>query len=218
MSTLGAALFGIGVSQDSIPQPETQVRNGKQLLLARGCAPRQGAPRSDRGELGDHPGRATDRRRRLSPPLSATNGSGRPTAETGRFTKHAPRAVLKNQGRCADPSRHRSGVAGKQDMIIVLFYSLRFEPILQDRVWGGRRLAEWPAAPSPREGPIGEDYGIGKLRDILGIAHEERIFVGDALSPGGNDDPAERAGVVSIRVRDPVETRRVIETIIACLG
>ncbi len=62
---------------------------------------------------------------------------------------------------------------------------------------------------------IDKAYGIGKLRDIMGIAIEEMIFVGDALFPGGNDYPAEQAGVVSIRVRDPHETKRVIETIIA---
>jgi phosphomannomutase len=63
---------------------------------------------------------------------------------------------------------------------------------------------------------IDKAYGIRKLRDILGIAIAEMIFVGDALFPGGNDYPAEQAGVVSIRVRDPQETKRVIETIIAC--
>jgi phosphomannomutase len=63
---------------------------------------------------------------------------------------------------------------------------------------------------------IDKAYGIRKLRDILGIAIAEMIFVGDALFPGGNDYPAEQAGVVSIRVRDPHETKRVIETIIAC--
>ncbi len=63
---------------------------------------------------------------------------------------------------------------------------------------------------------IDKAYGIRKLRDILGIAIEEMIFVGDALFPGGNDYPAEQAGALSIRVRDPHETKRVIETIIAC--
>jgi HAD superfamily hydrolase (TIGR01484 family) len=65
---------------------------------------------------------------------------------------------------------------------------------------------------------IDKAYGIRKLRDILGIAIEEMLFVGDALFPGGNDYPAEQAGVVSIRVRDPQETKRVIEAIVACLG
>ena len=65
---------------------------------------------------------------------------------------------------------------------------------------------------------IDKAYGIKKLREVLGISIQEMIFVGDALFPGGNDYPAEKAGVVSIRVRDPHETKRVIETIIACLG
>jgi phosphomannomutase len=65
---------------------------------------------------------------------------------------------------------------------------------------------------------IDKAYGIRKLRDVLGIATEEMIFIGDALFPGGNDYPAKEAGVDSIRVRDPNETKRVIETIIACLG
>jgi hydroxymethylpyrimidine pyrophosphatase-like HAD family hydrolase len=65
---------------------------------------------------------------------------------------------------------------------------------------------------------IDKAYGIRKLRDTLGISIDEMIFIGDALFPGGNDYPAKEAGVVSIQVRDPVETKRVIETIIACLG
>lgn len=65
---------------------------------------------------------------------------------------------------------------------------------------------------------IDKAYGIRKLRDTLGIAIQEMIFVGDALFPGGNDYPAEEAGVVSIQVRDPHETKRVIEAILACLG
>jgi HAD superfamily hydrolase (TIGR01484 family) len=65
---------------------------------------------------------------------------------------------------------------------------------------------------------IDKAYGIGKLRDVLGISLQEMIFVGDALFPGGNDYPAEQAGVVSIPVQGPHETKRVVETIIACLS
>lgn len=65
---------------------------------------------------------------------------------------------------------------------------------------------------------IDKAYGIRKLRDILGIFIQEMIFIGDALFPGGNDYPAEQAGADSIRVRDPHETKRVIEAIIACLS
>ncbi|HEY5040495.1 MAG TPA: HAD-IIB family hydrolase [Candidatus Saccharimonadales bacterium] len=64
---------------------------------------------------------------------------------------------------------------------------------------------------------IDKAYGIRKLRDILGIAIEEMIFIGDALFPGGNDYPAKEAGALSIQVRDPNETKRVVEAIVACL-
>jgi hypothetical protein len=64
---------------------------------------------------------------------------------------------------------------------------------------------------------IDKAYGIRKLRDILNISLKEMIFIGDALFPGGNDYPAEEAGVVSIPVKGPDETKRVTEAIIACL-
>ncbi len=64
---------------------------------------------------------------------------------------------------------------------------------------------------------IDKAYGIRKLRDVLGITIEAMLFVGDALFPGGNDYPAKQAGVQSIEVRDPHETKRVIETLLACL-
>jgi hypothetical protein len=65
---------------------------------------------------------------------------------------------------------------------------------------------------------IDKAYGIRKLRDVLNISLKEMIFVGDALFAGGNDFPAEQAGVISIPVRGPHETKRVIETVIACLS
>ena len=64
---------------------------------------------------------------------------------------------------------------------------------------------------------IDKAYGIKKLQGLLGISLKEMIYIGDALFPGGNDYPAEQAGVISIPVRGPDETKRVIEAIIACL-
>jgi HAD superfamily hydrolase (TIGR01484 family) len=64
---------------------------------------------------------------------------------------------------------------------------------------------------------IDKAYGIRKLRDVLGISLEEMLFIGDALFVGGNDRPAKDAGVTCIQVRDPDETKRVIETLVACL-
>ncbi|HAD96458.1 MAG TPA: HAD family hydrolase, partial [Cryomorphaceae bacterium] len=56
-----------------------------------------------------------------------------------------------------------------------------------------------------------------KLKEILEIELSEMIFIGDALFPGGNDYPVKQTKVVSISVRDPQETKRIIETINACL-
>jgi HAD superfamily hydrolase (TIGR01484 family) len=64
---------------------------------------------------------------------------------------------------------------------------------------------------------IDKAYGIGKLKDVLGISILEMMYIGDALFPGGNDYPAEQAGVVSVCVRAPHETKRVVETAIGCL-
>ena len=64
---------------------------------------------------------------------------------------------------------------------------------------------------------IDKAYGIRKLRDILNIPIANMLFIGDAIFPGGNDYPALQAGADSIRVRDPQETKRVTEAIIACL-
>lgn len=63
---------------------------------------------------------------------------------------------------------------------------------------------------------IDKAYGIRKLRDVLGIPIAQMLFVGDAIFPGGNDYAALEAGVESIQVRDPDETKRVIEAIVAC--
>jgi phosphomannomutase len=62
---------------------------------------------------------------------------------------------------------------------------------------------------------IDKAYGIHKLVDELHIPIEQMLYVGDAIFPGGNDYAALQAGVDCIAVRDPEDTKRVIETIIA---
>jgi HAD superfamily hydrolase (TIGR01484 family) len=64
---------------------------------------------------------------------------------------------------------------------------------------------------------IDKAYGIRKLRDVLAIPIADMLFIGDAIFPGGNDYPALQAGVDCIRVRDPDETKRVVQAIIACM-
>ncbi|HEY4434329.1 MAG TPA: HAD-IIB family hydrolase [Candidatus Cybelea sp.] len=65
---------------------------------------------------------------------------------------------------------------------------------------------------------IDKAYGIRKLRDVLGIPISEMLFIGDAVFPGGNDYPAVKAGADTIQVRDPNETKAVIQAIIACVS
>jgi mannose-6-phosphate isomerase len=44
-------------------------------------------------------------------------------------------------------------------------YPLRFEPIYQYRLWGGRRLADLLSAPLPGDGPIGEAWVLSDRDD-----------------------------------------------------
>lgn len=46
-----------------------------------------------------------------------------------------------------------------------LLYPLRFEPIYEYRLWGGRRLADLLAAPLPSDGPIGEAWVLSDRDD-----------------------------------------------------
>jgi mannose-6-phosphate isomerase len=52
-------------------------------------------------------------------------------------------------------------------------YPLRFEPIYQYRLWGGRRLADLLAAPLPGVGPIGEAWLLSDRDD-----HASRVATG----------------------------------------
>lgn len=64
---------------------------------------------------------------------------------------------------------------------------------------------------------IDKAYGINKLKELLNIEIPQMLFVGDALFEGGNDYPARSTGAKCIQVRDPEETKRIVETVIACL-
>ncbi len=48
-------------------------------------------------------------------------------------------------------------------------YPLRFEPIYQYRVWGGRRLAHVLSAPLPGDGPVGEAWLLSDREDFPSV-------------------------------------------------
>lgn len=53
--------------------------------------------------------------------------------------------------------------------------------------------------------------GLKRLLDKLGMVIGEMVFVGDAIFPGGNDYSAYEAGIESIKVSGPTETKEVIK-------
>ena len=59
------------------------------------------------------------------------------------------------------------------DMIETKLYPLRFEPVYQYRLWGGRRLADWLTMPLPADGPIGEAWLLSDRDD-----HPSRVAEG----------------------------------------
>ena len=65
---------------------------------------------------------------------------------------------------------------------------------------------------------IDKAYGIRKLSKILDLDEKEMIFIGDAIFPGGNDYPATTTKASCIHIKNPEQTKRVIETINACLN
>ncbi len=57
---------------------------------------------------------------------------------------------------------------------------------------------------------IDKAYGIRKIEELLGVPIDHMIFVGDALYPGGNDEPVKQAGVATIQVSGPEEVKKLI--------
>jgi mannose-6-phosphate isomerase len=60
-----------------------------------------------------------------------------------------------------------------RDTTQAALYPLRFEPIYQYRLWGGRRLADLLTAPLPGDGPIGEAWVLSDRAD-----HASRVADG----------------------------------------
>ncbi len=53
-------------------------------------------------------------------------------------------------------------------------------------------------------------HAIEKLQEILKLEDENVLFLGDALFPGGNDEPAKRTGIDYIQVSDPQQTLEIL--------
>lgn len=61
---------------------------------------------------------------------------------------------------------------------------------------------------------IDKAYGMNKLIDILGVAQEDILFMGDRIQPGGNDYPVKEMGIDCIEVSDWRDTAKVLTGIL----
>ena len=76
--------------------------------------------------------------------------------------RSSPADNRRRVGRCREIAKRMSDL-----------YPLRFEPIYQYRLWGGRRLAGLLTAPLPGDGPIGEAWVLSDRDD-----HQSRVADG----------------------------------------
>ena len=82
----------------------------------------------------------------------------------------------------------------------VAMYPLRFEPICQYRLWGGRQLTELLDMPLPGDGPIGEAWLLSDRAD-----HASRVvngpLAGRTLTQLMADAPEALMGSLARRFR-----------------
>ena len=64
---------------------------------------------------------------------------------------------------------------------------------------------------------VDKAYAVERLIEHSRVVGDAILFLGDAIYPGGNDDPVRAAGIDVVAVRDVKETGNVVRGIIACL-
>src|SRR5271154_3442565 len=79
-------------------------------------------------------------------------------------------------------------------------YPLRFEPLYQYRLWGGRRLANLLCAPLPGDGPIGEAWLLSDRDDHSSVI-ADRPLKGRPLGQLLNQWPEQLLGKLAGRFR-----------------
>jgi len=61
---------------------------------------------------------------------------------------------------------------------------------------------------------IDKAYGIQKIEKILNIHKNNMLFIGDSLFPGGNDYSVKKAGIKTIQVSGPEETKEIVRKLL----
>ena len=78
----------------------------------------------------------------------------------------------------------------------ILLYPLRFEPIYQYRLWGGRRLSNLLSAPLPGEDPVGEAWILSD-RDDYGSQVADGPLKGKTIGQLLAQSPQQMLGKLS---------------------
>ena len=58
---------------------------------------------------------------------------------------------------------------------------------------------------------IDKAYGLKQMEKYLKVKIKNMLFVGDAIFPGGNDFAVTKTNVDYVKVKDPVETKKIIK-------
>lgn len=58
---------------------------------------------------------------------------------------------------------------------------------------------------------IDKAYAVRELSELTGVEVGRIVFVGDRMTPGGNDYPAAQAGAMGVQVGSPADTLRFID-------
>ncbi|KAB7788584.1 HAD-IIB family hydrolase [Bifidobacterium cebidarum] len=61
---------------------------------------------------------------------------------------------------------------------------------------------------------IDKSYAVRKLAGLLGLSVGQIAFVGDRMTPGGNDYPAVEAGAMGIKVTDPTDALGLLDALL----
>ncbi|MEP7243894.1 MAG: type I phosphomannose isomerase catalytic subunit [Gammaproteobacteria bacterium] len=97
------------------------------------------------------------------------------------------------------PTLHADGV-GESGSAHPPLYPLRFEPIYQYRLWGGRRLANLLRAPLPADGPVGEAWLLSDRDDHSSVVANGPLQ-GQTLTQLLDRWPHEMLGALAGRCR-----------------
>ncbi len=59
---------------------------------------------------------------------------------------------------------------------------------------------------------VDKAYGIERIKELFSLETSDIVYLGDALFAGGNDEPVKRAGVTTIQVTSPEDTKHLFRS------